>query len=287
MSFEVRYLNGQPELYYLLVGFGLAFVIALFIREKVLGMIAEADFVRPNFKGEKIPLAAGVVFFISMVGAVLPLFFLWPPGLREHAILYLLAMGGATFLGLMDDFWGSREASGLIGHFKALLHGRLTTGALKALGGGVLALILAVQMYPENIWRILDSALIIALSVNLVNLFDLRPGRAGKVFILLYLILLPASLGSPEAVMSTMTLGVLLAFLPADFKARAMMGDAGSNTLGIVTGLTAAALLDGYFRAGYLAALVIIHIITEKYSLTRIISGNVVLNYLDMLGREK
>ncbi len=280
-------MNGQPELYYILVGFGLAFLIALSIREKILGMIAEADFVRPNFKGEKIPLAAGVVFFISMVGAVLPLFFLWPTGLREHAILYLLAMAGATFLGLMDDFWGSREASGLMGHFKALLHGRLTTGALKALGGGVLALILAVQLYPGNIWRILDSALIIALSVNLINLFDLRPGRAGKVFILLYLILLPAALGSPEAVMATMTLGVLLAFLPADFKARAMMGDAGSNTLGIVIGLTAVASLDGYFRTGYLAALVIIHIITERYSLTRIISGNVVLNYLDMLGREK
>ncbi len=87
--------------------------------------------------------------------------------------------------------------------------------------------------------------------------------------------------------MATMTLGALLAFLPADFKARAMMGDAGSNTLGIVIGLTAAASLDGYFRAGYLATLLIMHIITEKYSLTRIISGNVVLNYLDMLGREK
>lgn len=250
-------------------------------------MITEADFVRPNFKGEKIPLAAGVVFFIAAVIVVLPLFFLWPPGLRDTALLYLLAMSGAAFLGLMDDFWGSREASGLMGHFKALARGRLTTGAVKALGGGMLALILAARLYPNDIWKVMDSALIIALSVNLLNLFDLRPGRAGKVFILLYIILLPAALGSPEAVMATMTLGALLAFLPVDLKARAMMGDAGSNTLGMVIGLTAAASLEGYYRTGYLAALVIIHIITEKYSLTRIISGNYVLNYLDMLGREK
>lgn len=280
-------MNWQPEIFYLPVVFVLAFLIALVIREKVLAMIVEADFVRPNFKGEKIPLAAGVVFFITIVCAVMPLFWVWPPELCENAVLYLLAMAGATFLGLMDDFWGSREASGLLGHFKALLRGRLTTGAVKALGGGMLALILAVQLYPGNIWRIMDSALIIALSVNLLNLFDLRPGRAGKVFILLYILLLPAALGSSAAVMATMTLGALLAFLPADFKARAMMGDAGANTLGIVIGLTAAASLDGYYRAGYLAMLVIMHIITERYSLTRIISGNAFLNYLDMLGREK
>jgi len=283
----VRYLSGQPEIFYLPVGLGLAFIITLTIREKILGMIAEAGFVRPNFKGENIPLAAGVVFFISLVGALMPLLFIWPDTWREQALLYLLAMAGATFLGLMDDVWGSREASGLMGHFKALLRGRLTTGAVKALGGGVLALILAGQLFPGDIWRILDSALIIALSVNLVNLFDLRPGRAGKVFILIYFILLPTALGSPAAVPATMVLGALLAWLPVDLKAKAMMGDAGSNTLGIVVGLLAAATLEGYFRAGYLVALVIMHIITERYSLTKIIAGNAVLNYLDMLGREK
>jgi len=280
-------LSGQSEIFYLPVGLGLAFIITLTIREKILGMIAEAGFVRPNFKGENIPLAAGVVFFISLVGALLPMLFIWPPTWREQALLYLLAMAGATFLGLMDDVWGSREASGLMGHFKALLRGRLTTGAVKALGGGVLALILAGQLFPGDIWRILDSALIIALSVNLVNLFDLRPGRAGKVFILIYFILLPTALGSPAAVPATMVLGALLAWLPVDLKAKAMMGDAGSNTLGIVVGLLAAATLEGYFRAGYLVALVIMHIITERYSLTKIIAGNAVLNYLDMLGREK
>ncbi|WP_449240740.1 hypothetical protein [Desulfoscipio gibsoniae] len=280
-------MNWQPELYYLPVGFGLAFFIALIIREKIMDMIAGADFVRPNFRGERIPLAAGVVFFISTATAVTPLFLLWTADLREKALLYLMAMAGAAFLGLMDDFWGSREASGLTGHFKALMRGRLTTGALKALGGGILALIIGAQLYPGDLWRIMDSALIIALSVNLVNLFDLRPGRAGKVFVLLYIILLPAALGGAEALMATMTLGALLAFLPADLKARAMMGDAGSNTLGMVIGLTAAAALEGNYRIGYLTALVIMHIITEKYSLTRIIADNFMLNYLDMLGREK
>lgn len=54
----------RPELFYLPVGLVLAFLVALLIREKILAMITEADFVRPNFKGEKIPLAAGVVFLL-------------------------------------------------------------------------------------------------------------------------------------------------------------------------------------------------------------------------------
>ncbi|SFR02533.1 hypothetical protein [Desulfoscipio geothermicus] len=280
-------MNWQPEITYLPVVFILAFVVTIITRDKIMTVIAGSGFTRPNYKGENIPLAAGVVFFITALAVSTPLFFIWPASIRNPALIFLFAMAGATCLGLMDDFWGSREASGLAGHFKALCKGNLTTGAVKALAGGMLALIVGAQLHPGNVWRIMDSALIIALSVNMVNLFDLRPGRAGKVYILLYFILLPANLGEPEAIMSTMVLGSLGAFLSADLKARAMMGDAGANTLGVAIGITAAAILDGYCRAGYLAALVLLHLITEKYSLTRIIAGNSLLNYLDMLGREK
>lgn len=277
----------QQEILFLTTGFFLAFFISCLLREKILNLITKSGFVRPNFKKEDIPLGAGVIFFITTLIITLPLFFLWTEDKCNNVILILFAMAAFTSLGLMDDFWGTRESSGLLGHFRALLKGNLTTGTIKALGGGILALILGTQLYPDNLLRIIDSSLIIALSVNMVNLFDLRPGRAGKIYILLYLILLPAALDNPEAIIATIVLGSLVAFLPADLKARAMMGDAGANTLGVVVGITAAASLEGYFRTGYLIALVLIHILTERYSLTRIISRNTVLNYLDMLGREK
>jgi UDP-N-acetylmuramyl pentapeptide phosphotransferase/UDP-N-acetylglucosamine-1-phosphate transferase len=283
---EVR-LKWQLAVIYLPVVFILAFVVTIITRDKLMTVIAGSGFTRPNYKGENIPLAAGVVFFITALAVSTPLFIFWPGGIRNTVLIFLFAMAGATCLGLMDDFWGSRETSGLAGHFKALCKGNLTTGAVKALAGGMLALIVGAQLYPGNAWRIMDSALIIALSVNMVNLFDLRPGRAGKVYILFYFVLLPAALGEPEAIIATMVLGSLAAFLPADLKARTMMGDAGANTLGVVLGITASASLDGYYRAGYLTVLVILHLVTEKYSLTRIIAGNSLLNYLDMLGREK
>jgi UDP-N-acetylmuramyl pentapeptide phosphotransferase/UDP-N-acetylglucosamine-1-phosphate transferase len=280
-------LNWQPEIVYPPVVFALAFIVTLLIRNKILDMIISGGFVRPNFKGENIPLAAGVVFFITTVTVTMPLFLFWPEYMRNQALVFLFAVAGATCLGLVDDFWGARDASGLLGHFKALFNGRVTTGAVKAIGGGILALVAGAQLYPGNYVKIIDSSLIIALSANLINLFDLRPGRAGKMYILLYLILLPAVWGRPEGVMATMVLGGLVAFLPVDLKARAMMGDAGSNTLGMVAGITAAASLQGYSRFIFLGALILIHIITERYSLTRIIAGNTLLNYLDMLGRGK
>lgn len=275
------------ETVYAAAGFGLAFFLALLAREKILAMIVAGGFTRPNFKHIEIPLSAGVIFFISVLPASLPLIILAPESIKNVLQLYLFSMAGATCLGLMDDFWGTRDTSGLLGHFKALLRGRLTTGAVKALGGGILGLFAGAWMFGGQPWRIMDSALIIALSINLLNLFDLRPGRAGKVFVLLFLVLLPFIAKSPELVPVTLVLGALVAFIPADLKARAMMGDAGSNTLGIVIGVTAAAALDGYYRAGYLAILLLLHIITEKFSLTRIISANPVLNYLDMLGRDR
>ncbi len=264
-----------------------SFIISRAMRDRVLCEIEAAGFTRPNFRGKDIPLAAGVVFFLAALPAALPLFFLWPGAVRDRALLYLFAMAGATCLGLADDFWGNRTTTGLLGHLKALVRGRLTTGALKALGGGVLALIAGAYLYPGDVLRVLESAAIIALSINALNLFDLRPGRAGKVFILFYLLLLPFSLGGPEAVMATAVLGGLAAFMPVDLKARAMMGDAGANALGVVIGITAAACLDGFFRWGFLILLVLLHVVTEKYSLTSIIAGNPLLNYLDMLGREK
>lgn len=276
-----------PETIFAAAGLGLALIITLPVRDKVLAMIVQGGFTRPNFKGMDIPLSAGVIFFISALPVSFLLLVAAPSAVGDTLRLYLFAMAAATCLGLIDDFWGARDTSGLLGHFRALLAGRLTTGAVKALGGGVLGLLLGAQLFPAQLWKIVDSSLMIALSINLLNLFDLRPGRAGKIFVLLCLGLLPFVFGRPEMVPVAMVLGALLAFLPADLKAGAMMGDAGSNTLGVVIGITAAATLDGYYRAAYLALVLLVHVITEKYSLTRIISANPVLNYLDMLGREK
>lgn len=250
----------------------------------LMTVINQAGFLRPNYRGEEIPIGMGVVFFLSSLVVVTTLFFLLPGLLVEEAVVFLLALAGYTCIGLMDDFWGSGACKGLLGHMKSLFLGYPTTGSLKALAGGVLALFISAAVGP---WYLVPlNALILALSVNTINLVDLRPGRAGKCFLLLVIILVAAFPQRPEIVFTAVTAGSLLAYLPEDLKVRAMMGDAGSNALGAVMGLTAIWVFDIRIKVLYLAVLLVLHLIADKYSLTRIISSNRILDYLDRLGRD-
>ncbi len=249
----------------------------------VMNMITEAGFVRPNFRGDEIPVGAGLVFFLSALAVYTVAFIFLPDYFQYKIFSLLLALACFTLLGLIDDVWGSRSVTGIKGHLLSLCRGRLTTGGLKAAGGGVVGLLLAAS---AGDWTMIPlNALIIALSVNSINLMDLRPGRAGKVFLLLWLVLLAAMPGRVEMILTAVVAGALLAYLPYDLKARAMMGDTGANTLGACLGMAVVWLLETPYKIVFLLLLIAFHVFTEKYSLTRIIAENRLLNYLDELGR--
>ncbi|MFZ5647786.1 MAG: hypothetical protein ACOY30_09240 [Bacillota bacterium] len=251
------------------------------------GMIAGAGFVKPNYRGEKIPLGVGVVFLLSAIAVLSVLIITLPGEQKQKSTVFLLTLSVYTFLGIMDDFWGDGTCRGLRGHFKKLFEGRLTTGCLKAFAGGLAAFYLSAAGYMDlGPWHVIPlDALIIALSVNTINLLDLRPGRAGKCFLFLAAIIFIAFPYREELSFAALTAGCLLAYLPADLKARAMMGDSGSNALGAVLGITAAWVFDFKLKSLYLAVLVLLHILAEKKSLTNIIASNRMLDYLDKMGR--
>lgn len=248
-----------------------------------MDMIRQAGFLKPNFKGEDIPVGMGLVIFLSSLAVLTVAFLFFPENLQRESLVFLLAVAGFTCLGLIDDVWGSRAVTGLKGHFMCLLKGQITTGALKAVAGGVVALFLAAAGGP---WELIPvNAAVIALSVNAINLLDLRPGRAGKVFLAITLVLIIALPHKPQLILLAAVAGGLLAYLPYDLKARAMMGDTGANSLGAALGLTAVWVLDTPVKIVYLIILIAFHLFAEKYSLTRVISDNRLLDYLDRLGR--
>lgn len=262
----------------------LAFGVAKFILQSVLQLIIEAGFVRPNFRGDQIPVGAGLLFFLSVLPAAV-LLLAWQTGDYQRAgVIFLFVMGAMTLLGLVDDIFGSRAASGLKGHIKRMLQGELTTGGLKLLAGGFISLAVAIIISSDWL-QVLVNTLVIALSINAINLLDLRPGRAGKGFLFAGLLLFIAGWPSEHLAWLAITMGALLAYLPYDLKAKAMMGDTGSNALGATVGITAALVLPHPIKLGYLVFLIAFHILTEKYSLTKIIEKNKMLNYLDQLGR--
>jgi len=261
----------------------------IILNKSILDIITSAGFCRKNYLGREIPAGAGVIFSLGAI-AVSPLFlFALSGSLTEKSAVFLLTLIVYTLLGLMDDCWGDGKSKGFKGHIISLLEGRPTTGAVKALGGGLAAVYIAALNYAGSgrLAMIPLDALALALSVNTYNLLDLRPGRAGKVYLASAAVIILLFSSSPPVVFLALTAGSLAAYLPADLKGRAMLGDAGANALGAVMGLSVVWLFNVEAKAVYLLSLAAVNIISEKYSLTGIIASNRMLNYIDMLGRDR
>jgi hypothetical protein len=199
----------------------------------------------------------------------------------------LLAGAGSGALGGYDDLAGSGASRGFKGHLAALARGEVTSGAVKILGigaTGLAAAAVAGSPAPSRTGRAFDALVngaIVAGSANLMNLFDLRPGRAVKVALITGA---PLALTRSGSAVVAAPLGAAAALLPEDLGERAMLGDTGANALGALLGLAATRLGRGP-RLAVLAGLVALNAASEYVSFTKVIAGNPVLNRIDMLGR--
>ncbi|NLV22338.1 MAG: hypothetical protein GXY49_10180 [Syntrophomonadaceae bacterium] len=262
-----------------LLGGALAEGLLLFF---LLPMLKKTGAVRKNYQGIDIPVSAGLTFPLALMLVFLVYIFLgWG---QDNYQFFLLGLTVISFLGFIDDMLGQRDTLGFRGHFGALLKGRLTTGGLKALGGGFVAFFIAVTLGGAW-WNIVLNTLLMALFTNMMNLLDLRPGRAIKGYLLFLLLIAAAVLAEVDYLLLAPLLGAVLCYLPVDVKARAMMGDAGSNVLGLALGVYAASWLSLSARLAFLFFLIAIHLYTEKYSLTTTIENNKLLKAIDQLGR--
>jgi len=247
------------------VGAGLAVALS-----RVPALASAAALQRTNHRGARVSLASGPAAAVAAVAAGgLPLPAAALAGLVTAAV------------GAYDDAAGTRpdqqRAKGFRGHLTALRHGQVTAGAVKVLGIGGAGLAAAALLPPRrrlSLDVLLDGAMV-AGSANLLNLLDLRPGRALKVGLLA-----AAALGRPGLV------GVAAGLLPDDLAERTMLGDAGANGLGALLGLTLADRLRTQpARAAAVGALVALTTASEVVSFSRVIDATPPLHRLDQLGR--
>lgn len=262
---------------------GLSLIIELGAIYFVLPMLERGGAVGENYLHVRIPVAGGITFSVTILTALALI--TWMGLLADQdSSVFLLACVGMSFLGFIDDMLGHRDSLGFRGHFKRLLaEKQLTTGALKAMGGGVIALYAALH-YSVTLTELAVNILLIALFTNSMNLFDLRPGRCVKYFLLLYIPLIFCV--NDNYLIFLPVLGAVLAYFHWDVRARVMMGDTGSNLLGVTLGIMATSIsLEG--RILLVLLLVALHVFTERYSLTKIIAANPVLRWFDDLGRSE
>ncbi len=168
------------------------------------------------------------------------------------------AIAVAAAAGLADDLWSGPERG-----FRAHLSAGSTTGVVK---------LVAIPLAGLLATRKLSGALLVGLAANFLNQLDTRPGRALKAYLL----------GAP-AVKAPLAIAVLL--LPYDLRERSMLGDAGSNALGALIGLSSVSRLGVRGRWLAIGALAGLTALGERRSLGELIEQAPGLAQLDRLGR--
>ncbi len=218
---------------------------------------------RTNFRGNPVSLIAGPVAVLLLVLGSLLL----------GAWAAALAAGLAGAAGVYDDLRGDGSARGLAGHLRALARGRVTTGAVKVLVVGLAGVAAGVLLYGLSA-RGFVAAVVVAGTANLLNLFDLRPGRALKVALL---VALPA--------LAWLVAGVAAGLLPGDLRERTMLGDGGANALGAALGVALAERVPSLWLWLIAAVVVALTLASEAVSFSRVIDRVPPLRWADRLGR--
>ncbi|MDP9795897.1 UDP-N-acetylmuramyl pentapeptide phosphotransferase/UDP-N-acetylglucosamine-1-phosphate transferase [Catenuloplanes nepalensis] len=246
---------------------------------------------RANFRGRTVTLAGGPAL---AAGASIAAAAGASSGPAAAAALTAGLASGAV--GLYDDVVGSRPdqkaAKGFAGHLRALRHGRVTSGLVKIAGVGAAGLVASALLAQDRPRRstlrtLTDVALgagVIAGTANLINLLDLRPGRAIKASALIGAPLLPTAAAGGLAAGAV---GAAAGLVPEDLDEQIMLGDSGANALGALLGVAIAAGTGPIGRAVIFAGLAGLTAASEKVSFTAVIQRTPGLREFDELGRRQ
>jgi UDP-N-acetylmuramyl pentapeptide phosphotransferase/UDP-N-acetylglucosamine-1-phosphate transferase len=246
---------------------------------------------RTNHRGEPVslleaPSTAAGLLVAGLVGG----------GSPRAAVAATLATAGGAAFGLLDDLTEDTtvRTKGLRGHLGALAHGRVTTGGLKVLGIGATSLVAALVATPRSgpgaavttrgrAADVLASGALVAGTANLVNLLDLRAGRALKAAALCAG---PVALaGGRGAGAAAAVVGAAAGALPRDLAERDMLGDGGANAVGALLGTAIVLDAPRPVRLAFLAVVVALTLASERVSFTQVIASRPVLRELDEWGR--
>lgn len=192
---------------------------------------------RKNHAGRTVELYAGPASAVAVaVGAG-----------RAHPAAGLAVLA-AGVCGAYDDVAGAGDPRrGFRAHLGALREGEVTSGAVKLFGISAAGLAAGALMKERFLDQVL-AGVVIAGAAHVVNLLDVRPGRAAGAVLALGA---PGLLRSgPAGELAAAAVGTAAAVLPDDLAERAMIGDTGAHALGAALG---AAVVAGNQRPGLLA----------------------------------
>ncbi|HVT76025.1 MAG TPA: hypothetical protein VHD87_03265 [Acidimicrobiales bacterium] len=238
---------------------------------------------RTNYAGRDVPTAGGVCVLLAF-GAIVAVAIAWNPTRNWYFVPPLLALAfGFGLLGLFDDVVGTHAARGWRGHYRALQEGQLSSGAVKLIGGLLLAWAVSFP-FSESLLGRLVCVVIVAGCANAANLLDLAPARTTKVAALVVVVtaLLRGGLYAGHPALWFVAGAVGLA--PFELREQLMLGDTGANALGAVVGFELLFTSPGV-RLIIAAIVIALNVAGELVSFSAVIERVAPLRALDRLGR--
>ncbi len=250
-------------------------------------------FARRNHRGAEVPTAAGIAVVLAVVAVVAVVDAIaaagWSGDVTAAAgrTAMVTAAVGFGFLGLIDDLAGAESGGGFRGHLAALRRGQLTTGAMKLVGGALVAVVVVAPVSGDALGWLLVDAAVVALAANLANLLDRAPGRTIKVSLVAFAVLAAVDGATAALAGPGVALGAGAALAVADLQEQAMLGDTGANVLGAAVGLAAVLALGHGPTVGLLAVLVALNVASEWVSFSAVIDRTAPLRWFDRLGSRR
>jgi UDP-GlcNAc:undecaprenyl-phosphate GlcNAc-1-phosphate transferase len=275
-------------------------MMAVFSAGVTLGVILRGSRFRPptatNYRGERLLVVLGLAVTAGVVLASLGALAVDArrgrllPTVRG-TLQVVVAIVMVFVAGLFDDAQPHR-IRGLAAHGRALARGLVTSGIIK-----LVALLAAAALFVEATRGLtlgeIPGVLLIAGSANLWNLLDVAPGRSIKYFLLAGVALQTAAAALSLcatcgfSVFLIAALAAALVAFPFDLREQAMLGDGGANLLGFLVGAGLFLRLSEAWLWVAVAVVVILTVVGETITLSRVIRAVPPLRWFDGLGRRR
>lgn len=292
-----------------------ALVIPACFTVSVLRVVAREVPRYSNYRGTPVMLGLGMVWlFFGLVLYAVAVCIPTLPAVFQHFITVLVFPLVTVMFGVgaLDDWFGQYSSSrGFRAHFATLKQFTMSTGMLKLAVLAIVATVVSVHLFllaqtywnlPYSFVQVLGALLVIIFSTHLINLMDLRPLRASKIYLAFALVLLivglivalavRVELGGSLLVCLTCWFGlVLLSVLPPiitwrlDAGEQAMLGDAGANAMGAYLGALSCILLNPSWLFPLALILALLNIIFDRLSFSALVDRSALLTRIDMAGR--
>lgn len=271
--------QGSDFLLFLLIAF-ITFILCITLNKvfKVFKLY------KKNYIGKLVPYSGGTIVYLSLFIAFI-IFYTFGEISFIKVIFFLSIITLVYMIGFLDDLLGTGDVKGIKGNINALVSKKVSTGIVKAIS----IIIIACYIYfffNEEYWIL--KGIITALTTNLFNQLDLRPGRCIKSYYPFFIIFSFSNIRWTEELFIMISIIITLYYL-WDAYSFSMLGDSGSNLIGFIIGLILSEVIGTnlLYLITFLSILIITQFFMDKYSLTVIIKNNSLLDYIDRFLTER